>query len=331
MSDPDLKDANLPQEEWNPPGGVLDFDELFGGAGDGSSDIIQVQEAQSQTVEPSTSTTEPEPQVTEPTTQQTQSTEPTQRTLTQDPTGKFVPIKTRTGTLYNSLEEVVKGTVEKDELIANMRKMLESVTGQDPVKTIKQTQSGEVSYLQDANRYAKDKEQAANYGQKTGDWRPYRDVEAKLQLELIQQTVGQYAPVVQKASRQEALDETTKEIPEFKAFYGTEDYRQALESRPKLKIAVEYAEQNSQGDLPELYKSVFDAHTRRKLPELLKQSSPSNPTIPRMPLDKSTLTAPKVVTENTRGAQASNPLSNSASRKQLIADYEARGVLDRAF
>jgi hypothetical protein len=333
MSDELNGQPESPQSPWEPPGADLNFDDLFGGAGDGSSDIIQVAEAPTQTVEPAVpAATEPAEVPVVPASTTPQAPEPTQTTLTQDPkTGEF--IRTRTGTVYKSQEDTIRGIEEKDQLIDNLRKMVTAVTGQDPVKKGQTPLQGDVSYLQDANRYAQDKTRAAAYGERTGDWRAYQQVEVKLQREIIEQTVGQYRPVIQKTILQEALDNAVKTTPDFKTFYGTDEYQSVLSQRPALKESIEYWEQNGDpgGKLSQLYQSAWDARNSIKLPELLKQPTSQTPTTPpRMPLGSSTLTAPRVVTE--RGQASATPgLSTSAGRKALIADMEARGVQDRNF
>lgn len=325
MSENEAVVANAvePQAPWNPPTGDIDFDAMFGGAGDGSSDIVQVEEAVSTPVDQTTEATEEstEGQETAPVTSVKQTT------LKTDPETGFL-----VGT-YKTKEEAERGLNEKDQLIARMRSMLEAATGVDPVKVIKgRGDRTNVSYLQDATQYAMDKTKAAELGQKTGDWTAYRDVEAKLQREIMQQDLAPYMPVVQDVGRQKAIKAVASEIPDFETFYGSETWNKALEARPKLREAVEMGEQRGIPplDMAELYKSVYDAGQTIKLPTLLKQNSTTsnssqNPAA-RMPMSNSRLAPPQ---PNPNGVQPG--LNTSAGRKALIAEMERKGIKDRNF
>jgi hypothetical protein len=323
MADP-FEGTALPQGDWNPPGGEVAFDDLFGGAGDGSSDVLQVEEAQSLEQQPAAQTDAREEAPQAPSGVK-------QTTLTQDPaTGEFI----RAGsTVYKSREDAIRGIETKDATIEQLRQMVAAASGIDPLKkgNAGNQPNGDVSYHSDPARYARDLRQAADHGEKTGDWRAYLAVQDKHAMEVVQQTVGRYAPVVQRASRQEALDSVNKEFSDFKDFYGTEAYHQALDARPKLKEAISYLEQNpDQGsDLQELYKSAYDVFNSKRLADQLRQASTqSNPTQPRMPSKPQSMTA---LAQRPGTAEVKGDLRTSAGRKALIAEFEARGGMDKQF
>lgn len=306
------QDPVVPQDNWEPPGGDVNFDDIFGGAGDGSTDLSQKTAQQPGAAEP-VKTPEPpaEPQA------------PAAKTPFQ--------LRTNTGSTYNSLEDTIKGIEEKDRNLAILRNMVEAATGADPLKKGASAPST-VRYTNDSRRYAEDLTKAADVGQKTGNWDSYRDVQAKFQLELLEQTVGPYLSTVQKVGRQEALDSVSKTIPGFKDFYNSDDYHKALEARPKLKETIDAWERQpgpqAQETLSELYGLAYDTSQARKLPELLRTSpqQPSTSTTPRMPLSSTQLTP-----QQPNNSQNKPSMDNSAGRKVLIQQLENKGVKDFRF
>lgn len=331
--DPETNQPVAPQAPWQPPAADIDFDALFGGVGDGSTDITQIDDALDapSPVEPTTAaptadnTSVPEP-VTSP------QAAPTQTTFTQDKDGFF--IKTDDGIAYRTRDDLVEGIREKNQNIARLRAMVEAATGADPLKKNNGAgaadSSSPASYLRDSARLASDRQKAAEIGLKTGNWDRYRDVELQLQSEYLQQVLGPYAPVLQDVGKQKALEAVSKEIPEFTQFRNSENFQKALDARPTLKAAIQEAESqpSRQAYLPELYKSAWDAHQSLRLPELLKQQAPpstqTNPT-PRMPMSSSRLTPPQP------GSSTPSGMTTSAGRKALMEELVRKGVLDRTF
>lgn len=311
-----------PTEAWNPPGGDVDFDSFFSGVGKQGEEV-----ADSNAIPP----VEPTTEATEPVVQATQ----------EAPKAPEFVLKTATGTVYKTPEDAVRGIEQKDQLISQLRSMVSAVTGEDPLRksgavpgqtTIQQQP---VSYLRDSRRYAEDLTKAADLGQKTGNWDSYRNVQAQLQFEVTQQAVGPYMPVVQNVGRQQAMDDVSRSIPEFRNFYGSEAYNKVLESRPKLAGFIAHAETQPtlQEELKELYQSVYDSAQAMKLPELVKQNQPSTPTpAPRMPISQVSRPSLQVPDQNRGNSPAIKPgLQTSASRQALIEQLKQKGVEDFIF
>lgn len=299
----------------------MDLDNLFGGAGDDSG---LPSTNHTQPVEPTTETTEP---VTEPA-----ATEPQAPAST--PITEFV-LKTNTGTVYKSIEEAAKGIEQKDQLIANLRQMVSAVTGEDPLNrksgqpTTTQPRTG---YLQDPNRFAQDLTQAAT----NKDWNKYLQTQLAPVREYIEQQFGPYLPALQNVGKQQALDSITRTVPDFKQFYGSDSYNKVMEARPRLANAIKFAESNNlQEDLQELYQIAHDQSVAMRMPELVKAQQTARPQtpVPRTPASVRTMTAPTVRGDSSlSGREPAQPgMSTPAGRKALMAELEAKGVLDSRF
>lgn len=311
-------------QSWNPPGGEDDFDSLFQRTGyDGES----IANSNTVSVEPTTAPAEPAPQ----------------QTPEQTPEPVKFELKTSTGTVYKTAEDAVKGIETKDRTIDQLRSMLAAVTGEDPLsKTgIKPNTTTApqkpISYLQDDVRFAQDLTQAAELGQKTNDWKAYRNTLGQFVYEVVQSAVGPYIPVVQKVGRQEALEAVAKDAPEFRNFYGSKEYQEVLERRPKLANYIKTLEGNPtmQEDLAEMYRDVWNENQVRKLVELASKPSPvpQNPT-PRMPI--TTARTPDFKQEPNDGMRRSQPkaqptLATAEGRKLLIEMLEQKGLADINF
>lgn len=318
--------APVPQEpvtSWNPPGGDADFDSFFSGVGKQGEEV-----ADSNAIPPVEPTTEP--------------TEPVVQATPEPPKAPEFSLKTSTGTVYKTPEDAVRGIEQKDQLISQLRSMVSAVTGEDPLRkagavpgqTVQTPQP--ISYLRDSRRYAEDLTKAADVGQKTGNWDAYRNVQAQLQFEVTQQAVGPYMPVVQNVGRQQAMDEVSRSVPEFRNFYGSDAYNKVLESRPKLASFIQLAETQPtlQEELKELYHSVYDSAQAAKLPELVKQhQTPSNPTpTPRMPIAPVSRPSLNVPDQGRTSTPAPKPgLQTSAQRQALIKQLQDKGVEDFVF
>lgn len=310
-------------QTWNPPSGADDFDSLFQRIGvDGES----IANSNAVSVEPTMAPAEPAAQ--EPVT---------------PPEPQWQELKTKTGTVYKTAEDAVKGIETKDRTIDQLRSMLAAVTGEDPLSKsgIKPGQTTTppkpVSYLQDDVRFAQDLTQAAETGQKTNDWKPYRNTLGQFVYEIVQSAVGPYIPVVQKVGRQEALESVAKDVPEFRNFYGSKDYQEVLERRPKLAGYVHTLEGNPtmQEDLAEQYKAVWNEFQVRKLAELATKPLPVPQNItPRMPTQATR--TPDFKHEPNDGMRRQAPvakptLATAEGRKALIEELERRGLADINF
>jgi hypothetical protein len=307
---------------WNPPTGDEDFDALFQRVGVDGENITN-----SNTV-PTELTTAPE----EPAAQAPETpAEPSRWEL-----------KTKTGTVYKNPEDAVKGIETKDRTIEQLRSMLAAVTGEDPLSKsgakpgTTNAPKKPVSYLQDEARFAQDLTQAAELGQKTNDWKDYRNVQAQLAYEVVQSAVGAYIPVVQKVGRQEAMEQVAKDIPEFRNFYGSQEYQKVLEQRPKLAGYIKTLEGNAtmQEDLAEQYLDAWNTHQVKRLAELASKPTPApqNPT-PRTPLQPRTSDFKQEPNDGMRrnNAPAKPTMATAAGRKAIIEALEQKGVADVNF
>lgn len=312
-----------PQVGWNPPGGEDDFDSLFQRIGvDGES----IANSNNVPTEPTTEVqADPAPVVT-----------PT------PPEPARFKLETKTGTVYNDLQEAIKGVESKDQLISQLRSMVAAATGEDPLsKTgIKPGQTTApqkaVSYLQDDVRFAQDLTQAAELGQKTNDWKAYRNTLGQFVYEVVQSAVGPYMPVVQNVGKQQALESVSKDVPEFRKFYGSGEYQKVLEQRPKLANYIQSLEGNptQQEDLAEMYRDVWNESQVRKLSELATKPAPvsQNPT-PRTPLQSRVSDFRQEPRDGmSRTAPQTRPtLATPEGRKLLIEEGERRGIADINF
>lgn len=304
--------------DYNPPYADIDFDQMFAREG---RDGEHIANSNAVAVEPTTETTEP---VVE--------TKPA-------PSQPEFYIKTD-GTVYKSREDAERGVQQKDQLIAQLRSMVSAVTGEDPLAKSgakpapTSVQPKPVSYLQDSRRYAEDLQKASEFGQQTGNWDSYRNVQAQLQFEVTQAAVGPYMPVVQNVGRQQAINDVIRTNPDFRTFYASEEYQKVLEARPKLASFIQYAEQQPtmQEELKELYQSVWDARQAAKLPELVKQhQTPQNPT-PRMPQQSIARPSLQVPDQQRAQVRPSTPdFGSSAGRQAIINDLKQKGIEDFIF
>jgi hypothetical protein len=308
-----------PQADWAPPGGDEDFDSFFQRVGNDGESLA---DSNAIPAEPTTEPAEPAPA-------QTPASQPS----------KF-ELKTATGTVYKSPEDAVKGIEQKDQLINQLRSMVAAVTGEDPLSKsgIKPGQTPApqkpVRYLEDRRRFAQDLTKAAEVGQSQDNWDPYGNVLGQYVYEIVQSAVGPYMPVVQNVGKQQAIEDITRDNPEFRKFYGSEEYQKVLEERPKLATYIQTLEGNPtmQEDLREMYISAWEHAQARKVPELVKQhQNPPTPT-PRMPSQPVSRPSVQVPDQNRVAAQPNRPsLATSAGRRAIIEDAEAKGVADLQF
>jgi len=311
-----------PQAGWNPPTGDEDFDSLFQRVGVDGENLTN-----SNTVptELTTAAEEPAPQVPE-----------------KAPEPQWRELKTKTGTVYKNYEDTVKGIETKDHTIEQLRSMLAAVTGEDPLSksgikpgTTNAPQKP-VSYLQDRRRFAQDLTKAAELGQKEDQWDPYGNVLGQYVYEIVQSAVGPYMPVVQNVGKQQALENVSKDVPDFRNFYGSQEYQKVLEQRPKLAGYIKTLEGNPtmQEDLAEQYRDVWNEHQVKKLAELASRPTPvaQNPT-PRTPLQPRTSDFKQEPNDGMRRNQPQTKptLATKEGRRMLIEELEKRGLADVNF
>jgi hypothetical protein len=294
------------QGDWNPPAGDAAFDSLF-------------QELDTPPTAPASTT----PQA--PVEQQ-----PTPQTTQTEPQAPSFELRTPSGTVYKSADEVIRGIESKDAAINQLRNTVIAMTGYDPLTKRPTQQFEQVSYLASPDRYAKDLSEAAEEGTRTGSYDKFTRVHTKLIGEVIQSQIAPYVPNVLQAGRQNAVNTLAQAVPDFPTFYGSAEYEQTLEASPALRKAIATAEQTPdfQAELPELYKLAYEVRQATKLREQIKSgnAAPPNQTAPRPTLTSTTLTPPAPT-----APQARPTLSSSEGRKAIIADAERKGVLDTVF
>lgn len=226
-----------------------------------------------------------------------------------------------TKSVYKTPEDAIKGLDTKDDLIERYRSFL-STQGVDP-NTLQPTKKPEPQ-AQPVNPDEKlfdDLSGAVGRGDKRG----YAEVLRNYMAEQF----APVAPLMSEVARQRAVRQVSQEVPEFTSFISGDDYKQTLESLPRLKQAIEAAEGNlSMADsLGELYKITYLAAQGRRKPEPVVAAPVAAP-VQSTPAARPT-TSPSTMTP----PQPSAPLDmrTSEGRKALIRDLEARGILDRQF
>jgi hypothetical protein len=253
------------------------------------------------------------PTTTEPTANQPQSTAPV-TTQTPEPV-----IKTKTGTVYKTIEDAVSGIEHKDALIAQLREQAKQTTGRDPLAArppVTQP-SGPKSYLEDEDQYFADIAEAVT----NKNTKAYMQAQQKLTWDIL----GPLAPTITSLARANAEQIVSRDIPEFKGFRNSEQYTQLEQESPLLADAIRSAEMNPQASsqLPELYRVAYLASQGRRVPELLQSVRTDNPSVQPRPTVHSTQVSPPVVT----GIPVSPPsLDSREGRKALIDRMEGQGI-----
>lgn len=267
------------------PGGDLDLDSIFG---DGSKT-------------PTTVETTPEAQ---PTPAATTPAEPL--------------IKTKTGTVYKSVDDAISGIEHKDALIAQLRDQIKTQTGNDPLTQRKPAPTGPKSYLEDQEQYFDDIAKAVT----EKNTKAYMEAQQK----LIWDSLGPLAPTITALSKANAERIVSTQIPEFKGFLESDNYSQLATEAPLLADAIRAAELNPQAasQLPELYKVAYLVSQGRRVPELVKNVRVETPSQPR-PTVHSTQVPPPATT----GQPVAQPgLETKEGRKALIERAEGQGIMN---
>lgn len=256
---------------------------------------------------------------------------------TQPPEQLF--LKTATGTVYRTPEDAVSGIEHKDNLINELREFAIAKTGYDPVtkKQVRQpepsrpepTQSSPnqpVVYSQNPKQYWDDQVAAAQ----KGDYDAY----LRIQAQLMNEQFAPYAPIVATFARTSAIEQVSNQYPEFRKFYGSDQYTKTLNAIPLLKQAIEAAESNLQASqqLDNLYKTAYLAAQGLRLSEVSDAPPPrvdGNPAPPH-----STLSSGQIPPPNPEPRQAFDPSTRegrSQQRQEIMRDQIAKGVLDLKF
>ena len=225
-------------------------------------------------------------------------------------------IKTKTGTIYKSIEDAVSGIEHKDALIAQLREQVRNNTGKDPLTVQRPDPATPVNYTENQDKYFEDIAKAVD----TKDTAAYM----RAQQKLIWDSLGPLAPTITSLSKANAERVVSEQIPEFKGFLGSEHYQNIQTESPLLADAIRSAESNpaAAGQLPELYRIAYLANQGRRVPELIQSvRSESAPVQPRPTVQPTTHTPPP------SGPPAPAPsLNDTAGRKSLIEQMEAKGI-----
>lgn len=230
-------------------------------------------------------------------------------------------LKTKTGTVYKSAEDAIKGIEHKDALIEQLRQRYILERGIDPVTNqpvhLQTSQSQPANYMQDRKRYVDDLTQAAQKNDSEAIW--------NAQTKLIFDALAPLAPVMSKLAEQQAIETLSGEIKDIREFIGSEDYKRALEDAPGLSDAINRAKGDIQFNqqLSGLYKVAYRVSQGIRLPEILK----AQPNQAAQPVR--TTTAPATLAPATQTSVQASLHGGKASRDALIAQYEAQGVADR--
>jgi hypothetical protein len=220
-------------------------------------------------------------------------------------------LKTSTGTVYNTVDDAVKGIEHKDALITQLRQELQQHTHVDPLKKSNTQQEIPVSYSQNPTKYFEDMKAA-------------KDEAALLQVQqrFVNEQLAPYAPLIANMAKSQAIEQVTSEIPKFSEFMRSNDYKETLESFPLLKQSIEISEQYAErsGDLAQLYRMAALASAGRTLPKVVQTAQTVVQTRPTI---SSTLSTPP-----TQNATKAVPPSfqTTEGRKALIEQQVNSGV-----
>jgi hypothetical protein len=283
------------------PGGDLSFDDLF--PADGDNTVLATPVA-----EPPATPPAPEPPQAPPAAAQ------------------FHPIRTPTGSVYESEEDLIRGISHKDETIERLRQRHIASTGIDPLTERPVTREPQTpvpaNYAAEPEKFYDDLVSAVN----KGDRRQYASIYQKFFNDMAAPLI----PVLATNARSQALDAVSAEIKDYREFARSNAYSEVLEKEPLLKAAISNAETNlglSQ-ELPGLYRLAYWAAQGRKAPEIVRTAAvntapPSNPPPARPTTTPSTMTPP---------ALASAPdLRTPEGRKAIMERFNAAGGMDKVF
>lgn len=227
-------------------------------------------------------------------------------------------VKAASGTVYKTREAAEQGIAQKDALIEQMRQRIQLATGIDPIS------QRPVQVLADnrGDSYQTNKQKYVDDLKKASTPEELVDVQTKFMLDAL----APIAPAITAATRAQAINRTEQDIPGFRAFYGSAQYKETLEKVPDLRDAIDAAEADLKfhDRLPGLYKVAQLVSQGIQLPELLKAKPTQQSTTPQRPTNTGSTSAPPETTTSAPG------LNSSAGRKAIIESFEKAntGVLN---
>jgi hypothetical protein len=268
---------------------------------------------------------------------------------TQPNTSQTLPqafeLKTKTGTVYKSMEDAVTGIEHKDTLIGQLRQFAIERTGVDPLTGQpitpqppqfqqpqfqqpqmqgQQQQQQPQGYLDNPQKYFQDLYDA--YA--SNDPKRYFEAQQKL---IEEKTRAEYAPylgMIMDTAKTNAIAKVTSEVKDYAPFHNSTAFRDTLQKFPSLANAIAVSENNAQytHQLPDLYKMVYQLHQAATLPDLIKQQQAQ---AAQPPLQVRPTASPSSVTPPQTMTVPRNPnLTDANHRKAVIDAYEASGKAD---
>jgi hypothetical protein len=231
--------------------------------------------------------------------------------------------QTKTGTVYKSMEEAIKGTEEKDTLIETLRQEFITRTGIDPVTRRPVVQHEQPrSYMDNPAQFTKDLRKAVE----ANDDAAY----AQANIKLLADMLAPIEPLVTKYAQQSAVEQVSGQIKDFQTFRGSQDFNKVMDTNATLKNAIQVAESDIRlaNQLPELYQLAYYAAQGMKTPDLIQAARAAQPAAPqppaRTPMQGSTL-APDL------SPAAPPTVATTEGRKAIIEQFERGGGLNLKF
>lgn len=224
-------------------------------------------------------------------------------------------LKTSTGTVYNTVDDAVKGIEHKDALITELRQQLLQATNVDPLK--KKADPVEdptlTSYISDPKKYFADLKAAQT-----------EEAVLKVQQRFVNEQLAPFAPILATVVKSQAIDQVVSQVPSFRDFLASTQYKETLENFPLLKQSIQISEAYPErsGDLPQLYRMAYDASAGRNLPKVVQSGPITTPVVQTRPTVSSTPATPPVVTGNV----APPSFGSKEGRKTIIEQQESAGV-----
>lgn len=230
-------------------------------------------------------------------------------------------LKTATGTIYKSAEDAIRGTEEKDRVIAELRQKYRELEGRDPLK--KQPQAAAPVTPAEITPESLFDELAAAAGK--GDKRAYMQSFAKATESIL----APYAPLLAEVARERAIRSAEARTPGVREFYGSDNFKQVTERIPLLRDALSQLENDpraSQAQLDQLFELAKLASDGLRVPELVRgqqtAAAPPAQIPPRPTLQNSTPTTPTSTAPSYRSQE--EMLRTPEGRKELIERYKSR-------
>jgi len=247
------------------------------------------------------------------------------------------PFLKAASTVYETPEDAIRGTDEKDRIIRNVtqnREQIAKALGVDPISgEVVQRDNGqpqavapvEKSYEQDPNAYVSDLQKAAADNNSQKFFEIHQKLVAQELDKELDRRLGPVVPIVTSFAKQHAIEKIGADPKSFNSFLAGEDFKAVVEELPLLREAISLAENDiaQAAQLPGLYRMAY-------LTSLgLKQQAPaagqpvpvaSIPPVRPRPTSSSSTMAPPTIP----GTEPDQ--STKEGRAEIIRRAEAAGV-----